>query len=194
MRLRAYLLAVTIVSLACVGTVRAADQAALDAIQAATGGKMKAAKGKAMDVDCGEEVEYEAEAVDLNGDGQLEVMTQEFGSCFGRAGSQMNLYIKDKGGKWQPQFGFPGSPKILDGQEPWVPGHRGAGPGNLLSGVALQRQAVRHRQALPVGARAEAFCASARQEAADRKSPQRSKRPLLPKPRLAGECQVEAEA
>ena len=160
MTLRAYLLAVTIVSLAGVGTVRAADQAALDAIQAATGGKMKAAKGKVMDMDCGEEIEYEAEAVDLNGDGQLEVMTQEFGSCFGRAGSQMNLYIKDKGGKWQPQFGFPGSPKILDGQEPWVPGHRGAGPGNLLSGVALQRQAVRHRQGLPVGAPAEAFFAA----------------------------------
>ncbi len=132
MRLRAYLLAASIASLACIGTVHAADQAALDAIQAATGGKMKAAKGKAMDSDCGEEVEFEAEAVDLNGDGQLEVMTQEFGSCFGRAGSQMNLYIKDKGGKWQPQFGFPGSPKILTTKSHGFPDIEVQGPGTCF--------------------------------------------------------------
>jgi len=132
MRLCAYLLAVSIVSFACVDTALAADQAALDAIQAATGGKMKAAKGKAMDVDCGEEVEYEAEAIDLNGDGQLEVMTQEFGSCFGRAGSQMNLYIKDKGGKWQPQFGFPGSPKILEAKNHGFPDIEVLGPGTCF--------------------------------------------------------------
>ena len=132
MRLCAYLLAVSIVSFACVDTALAADQAALDAIQAATGGKMKAAKGKAMDVDCGEEVEYEAEAIDLNGDGQLEVMTQEFGSCFGRAGSQMNLYIKDKGGKWQPQFGFPGSPKVLTAKSHGFPDIEVLGPGTCF--------------------------------------------------------------
>jgi hypothetical protein len=132
MRLPVYLLAATIVSLASVNTVLAADQAGLEAIQAATGGKMKATKGKAMDQDCGEEVEYEAEAVDLNGDGQLEVMTQEFGSCFGRAGSQMNLYIKDKGGKWQPQFGFPGSPKILEAKSHGFPDIEVLGPGTCF--------------------------------------------------------------
>jgi uncharacterized low-complexity protein len=48
------MLAATIMSLACVGTALAADKAALDAIQAATGGKMKVAKGKVFDGDCGE--------------------------------------------------------------------------------------------------------------------------------------------
>ena len=132
MRLPAYVLAAAFVSLACVGTVLAADQAALDAIQAATGGKMKAVKGKVMDMDCGEEIEYEAEAVDLNGDGQLEVLTQEFGSCFGRAGVQMNLFIKDKGGKWQPQFGFPGSPKILEAKNHGFPDIEVLGPGTCF--------------------------------------------------------------
>jgi hypothetical protein len=132
MRLPAFVLAAAFVSLACVGTVLAADQAALDAIQAATGGKMKAVKGKVIDEDCGEEIEYEAEAVDLNGDGQLEVMTQEFGSCFGRAGVQMNLFIKDKGGKWQPQFGFPGSPKILEAKNHGFPDIEVLGPGTCF--------------------------------------------------------------
>lgn len=132
MRLPAFVLAAAFVSLACVGTVLAADQAALDAIQAATGGKMKAVKGKVIDEDCGEEIEYEAEAVDLNGDGQLEVMTQEFGSCFGRAGVQMNLYIKDKSGKWQPQFGFPGSPKILEAKNQGFPDIEVLGPGTCF--------------------------------------------------------------
>jgi len=132
MRLPAYVLAAAFVSLACVGTVLAADQAALDAIRAATGGKMKAVKGKVIDEDCGEEIEYEAEAVDLNGDGQLEVMTQEFGSCFGRAGVQMNLFIKDKGGKWQPQFGFPGSPKILEAKNHGFPDIEVLGPGTCF--------------------------------------------------------------
>jgi hypothetical protein len=93
MRLCAYLLAVSIVSFACVDT---------------------------------------AEAIDLNGDGQLEVMTQEFGSCFGRAGSQMNLYIKDKGGKWQPQFGFPGSPKVLTAKSHGFPDVEVLGPGTCF--------------------------------------------------------------
>jgi len=132
MRILTCLLAATIMSLAFAGTALAADQAALDAIQAATGGKMKAAKGKVFDSDCGEEIEYEAEAIDLNGDGQLEVMTMEFGSCWGRAGSQMNLYIKDKGGKWQPQFGFPGSPKILTSKNHGFPDVEVAGPGTCF--------------------------------------------------------------
>lgn len=131
MRLPACLLAATIVSLVCGATALAADQAALDAIQAATGGKMKAVKGKAIVDDCGE-VEYEAEAVDLNGDGQLEVMTQEFGSCFGRAGVQANLYIKDKGGKWQAQFGFPGSLKILEAKNHGFPDIEVLGPGTCF--------------------------------------------------------------
>ena len=54
MRILTCLLAATIMSLAFAGTALAADQAALDAIQAATGGKMKAAKGKVFDGDCGE--------------------------------------------------------------------------------------------------------------------------------------------
>jgi hypothetical protein len=131
MRILTYLLAATIMAFAFAGTALAADQAALDAIQAATGGTMTAAKGRAMIFDCGE-VEYEAEAIDLNGDGQLEVMTVMFGSCWGRAGSQMNLYIKDKGGKWQPQFDFPGSPKILTAKNHGFPDIEVVGPGTCF--------------------------------------------------------------
>jgi hypothetical protein len=104
------------------------DKAALEAIQSATAGKMKATKGKAFDKECGQEIEYEAEALDLNGDGQLE----EFGSCFGRAGVQMNLFLKTKDGQWKPQFGFPGSPKVLKAKSRGFPDIEVLGPGTCF--------------------------------------------------------------
>jgi hypothetical protein len=109
----------------------AADKAAVAAIQSATKGKMKAAKGKANDKDCGQ-IDYEAEAVDLNGDGQLEVLTREFGSCFGRTGVQMNLYIKGKTGQWKAQFGFPGEPKVLKSKSHGFPDIEILGPGTCF--------------------------------------------------------------
>jgi hypothetical protein len=126
-------LAIALVALhAGTGAAHAADAAALQAIQAATGGKLKATKGRAQDADCGQAIDYEAEAVDLNGDGRLEVLTQEFGSCFGRAGVQMNLYIQAPGGQWQAQFGFPGSPKLLKTRSHGYPDIEVLGPGTCF--------------------------------------------------------------
>lgn len=109
----------------------ATDKAATAAVQAATKGKMKPGKGTLKDKDCGQ-VDYEAEALDLNGDGQLEVLTKEFGPCFGRTGVQMNLYIKAKNGAWKPQFGFPGEPIFKKTKSHGFPDVEVAGPGACL--------------------------------------------------------------
>lgn len=79
--------------MATVEAAPATDTAAVAAIQSATKGKMKPAKGTAKDSDCGQ-VDYEAEAVDLNGDGPLEVLTKEFGACFDQAGLQQQIEQK----------------------------------------------------------------------------------------------------
>jgi hypothetical protein len=113
----------------------AADKSALAAIQSATGGKMKAAKGRLHDTDCGQDVDYEAQAIDMNGDGQLEVLTRMFGNCYGRAGVQMNLYIRSASGRWQPQFtafGVPGAPEILKTRSYGFPDIRVVGPGTCF--------------------------------------------------------------
>ena len=94
-----------------VGAVPTTDEAGLAAIRAATGGTMTATQGTLQDATCGA-VPYEAEAVDLNGDGQPEVMTKEHGGCFGMAGVRMNIYIQGRNGRWVPRFGFPGMPMV----------------------------------------------------------------------------------
>lgn len=108
------------------------DKDVLAAIVSATGGKMKAMQGRAFDKDCGQEIDYQAEAVDLNGDGQLEVLTHEGGMCFGRAGAQMNLYIRDRSGQWQPQFGFPGMARLLNTRRHGFPDIQVDGPGTCF--------------------------------------------------------------
>ena len=83
-------------------------------IAEATGGKLSATRGQFFAPGCNETLDYEATVVDLNGDGQPEVFTTIHGSCLGgSAGEQTNLYIKDSAGHWQPQFGFPGIPRLL---------------------------------------------------------------------------------
>ena len=85
-----------------------------EVISEATAGKMKATKGEYFEKDCNESVDYDAEVVDLNGDGQPEVFTQVHGTCVGgMAGVNMNLYIKNKNGQWTPQFDFPGIYEVL---------------------------------------------------------------------------------
>ena len=88
----------------------AADGPAQDQlISQATAGKFKARQGNYFSKDCDERVEYSAELVDLNGDGQPEVLTYEAGMCMGgMAGQRVDLYIKNKQGRWRAQFGFPG--------------------------------------------------------------------------------------
>ena len=78
-------------------------------IAQATGGRFSARRGETLNKDCNQKVPYTAEVVDLNRDGQPEVLTSEFGSCVGgRVGSTMDLYVRDKQGRWRAQFGFPG--------------------------------------------------------------------------------------
>lgn len=113
-------------------TLVPAALAAEDAATAATKGKLKPGKGKVNDRDCGQQIDYEAQAIDLNGDGQLEVITREYGSCFGMTGVQMNLYIKDKQGRWKPQFGFPGEPRLLKTKSHGFPDVEVQGPGQCF--------------------------------------------------------------
>jgi hypothetical protein len=99
-------------------------------ISEATGGRFKARKGQYFDQNCRESIEYEADVVDLNNDGQPEVFTQVYGSCWGgMAGVHMNLFIKDKNGQWQSQFGFTGSYKVLKTKNKGYPDIEIGGPG-----------------------------------------------------------------
>ena len=80
----------------------------------ATGGQLKAVKGKYFDKDCNQTLDYEAEVIDLNGDGRPEVFASIQGTCLsGATGVFVNLYIKNSKGQWKPQFGFPGVYKVL---------------------------------------------------------------------------------
>ena len=125
------LLSLLVVAALSASAAPATDKAADAAVQSATKGKMKLGKGTRKDADCGQ-VEYETEATDLNGDGQFEVLTKEYGSCFGRTGVQMNLYIKAKTGQWKAQFGFPGEPKILKTKSHGFPDIEVMGPGQCF--------------------------------------------------------------
>ncbi len=99
----------------------------------ATGGQLKATKGQYFDKDCNAALDYEAEVVDLNGDGQPEVFTSVQGTCLGgMTGVHMNLYIKNKNGQWQPQFGFPGIYTVLKTRNKGYPDIEIGGPGNCF--------------------------------------------------------------
>lgn len=97
----------------------------------ATGGKFKTLKGKYFDKDCNENLEYEAEVIDLNGDGQPEVFLSIQGLCLGgAAGVHLNLFVKNAKGQWKPQFGFPGIYTILKTKFKGYPDIEIGGPGN----------------------------------------------------------------
>lgn len=99
-------------------------------IAEATGGKLTAMRGSFAEAGCNEILDYEAAVVDLNGDGQPEVFISIRGFCLGGgAGEQMNLYIRDSHGRWQPQFGFPGIPILLRSGHDGFPDIEVGGPG-----------------------------------------------------------------
>jgi hypothetical protein len=129
---RGILVATLLVAAISAGAAPAADKDAKAAVQAATKGKMKPGKGTLHDAECGQQIQYEAEAVDLNGDGQLEVLTREFGSCFGMAGVRMDLYIRSRDGSWKPQFGFPGDARVLKTKNHGFPDIEIVGPGQCF--------------------------------------------------------------
>ena len=112
-----------------------AANAAADAkiIAEATGGQLKSTKGKIFSKDCNQSLDYEAEVVDLNGDGRPEVFTSVHGVCLGGAtGVSMELYIKGSDGRWKPQFGFPGIYTVLKTKNKGYPDIEIGGPGNCF--------------------------------------------------------------
>lgn len=113
------------------GTPRAAGPGDLAAIREATQGRFQAAQGKYFDKDCGQQLDYEAEAVDLNQDGKPEVFTVVHGTCLGgHAGMHVQLYVQNAGGKWAPQLGFPGGYEVLKTRNKGFADIRITGPGN----------------------------------------------------------------
>jgi hypothetical protein len=102
-------------------------------VSEATSGFLKNPKGEYFEQACGESVDYDTEVVDLNGDGQPEVFTNMHGICMGGAtGVHMNLYIKNKMGKWIPQFGFPGIYTVLKTKKKGYPDIEIGGSGNCF--------------------------------------------------------------
>ncbi|MFZ3222262.1 MAG: hypothetical protein WA142_04095 [Rugosibacter sp.] len=102
-------------------------------VSEATSGQLKATKGKYFEKTCNESVDYDAEVIDLNGDGQPEVFTNVHGICMGGgAGVLMDMYIKSKSGQWKPQFGFPGVPHVLKTKHKGYPDIEIGGPGNCF--------------------------------------------------------------
>lgn len=98
-------------------------------ISEATGGEFKKAHGTYSD-DCQKNIEYEAEVIDLNKDGQPEVFLLIRGGCVtGFVGTSMELYIKNKNGKWETQFGFDGWYNILETKNKGYPDIEIQGPG-----------------------------------------------------------------
>lgn len=99
-------------------------------ISEATSGLFHSSKGKYFDVSLNDSLDFDAQVVDLNGDGRPEVFTQIYGSYLGGAtGVQMNLYIKRQRGSWQPQFGFPGVYNVLKTRHRGYPDIEIGGPG-----------------------------------------------------------------
>lgn len=83
----------------------------------ATAGAMKATSGRTFDKDCGEQVDYQADLVDLNQDGQPEVFVTLTSSCYGMTGSQLRLYGKGKDGIWRRHLDVPASEYKVLGQK-----------------------------------------------------------------------------
>lgn len=111
-----------------------AELAASNAIvREATAGELKALSGKYFDKDCDQMLDYNAEVVDLNNDGQPEVFTEVHGTCRGGMfGVYMDLYVKGSDGSWQTQFGFPGSPNVLKTTANGFPDIEVYGPGGCF--------------------------------------------------------------
>lgn len=98
----------------------------------ATHGRLQSLGGSYFDKDFEASVEYQAEVIDLNGDGQPEVFTKLYGGMFGMAGVNMDLLIKGKDGQWKSQFGFPGEYRILKTKSLGFPDIEIGGPGTCF--------------------------------------------------------------
>lgn len=96
----------------------------------ATDGWLTSTGGTVFEAACNQVLDYEAEVIDLNKDGQPEVFTLIHGTCLGgAAGVQVNLLIKGADGRWHPQFGFPGLYTVLETGNAGFPDIEIGGPG-----------------------------------------------------------------
>ena len=129
-----YFVALFIFSLSTssLGIAQTGPNNAAKLITEATQGLLNNTKGRYKDKEFDAVIEYEASAIDLNGDGQPEVFTKRYGGMFGQAGVEINLYIKNKKGDWKPQFGFPGDYKILPTMSKGYPDIEIRGPGKCF--------------------------------------------------------------
>ncbi len=86
--------------------------------------------GKILDA-CGKATEPQVDVVDLNGDEQPEVFVLANDSiCYGSAGGELSLLIKDKAGRWQRNLGFSaGGYKLLSTKNKGYPDIEIGGPG-----------------------------------------------------------------
>jgi hypothetical protein len=86
--------------------------------------------GKLLDA-CKQPVEPQVDVVDLNGDGQPEVFVLANDAiCYGSAGGELSLLIKDKQGRWQSNLGFSaGGYKLLSTKNKGYPDIEIGGPG-----------------------------------------------------------------
>ena len=89
--------------------------------------------GKWLDA-CQQPTEPKNKVVDLNGDGQPEVFVLvSDSSCYGLAGAQLSLLIKDKNGRWKSNFGFPaGDYRVLQAKTLGYPDIEIVGPGTCF--------------------------------------------------------------
>lgn len=127
------LLSAAVFALSGAPAAAAASPADARIVREATAGTLTATRGRYLEPACNESLDYEAEVVDLNGDGQPEVLTTVHGACLGgMAGAHMNLYILGRDGKWLPQFGFPGVYTVLKSRHKGYPDIEVGGPGQCF--------------------------------------------------------------
>jgi hypothetical protein len=88
------------------------------------------ASGKDVIDTCDEIVQPKIDTIDLNADGKFEVFVFVAGSCYGAAGAELSLFIRDNKGQLQMNLGFPaGGYKLLSTRHMGYPDIEIGGPG-----------------------------------------------------------------
>lgn len=80
---------------------------------------------------CGNPVNPQIDIIDLNGDGKVEVFALVNDAvCYGAAGGQLSLFVRDSSGGWKDHFGFTaGGYRLLTRRRSGYPDIEIIGPG-----------------------------------------------------------------